>query len=259
MRNVLIVVSIAVTGASASAQPADRPPADDDRVLLEPGVSPRQRVVVRDASQQPVPSTAQEPVGERPRVQLPIEGVETERVVDPYVPIASGLEVSIGAGLSGFTDGALDDAVHAPAGSWSARLSWRTHRWLGAELGYSGSAVSIDTLGIRDATLIGTGVDAVGRWTILPDAPLAPFVFAGLGYQRFDTTSSDLSTADSGLDNSDSGLAVPMGAGLAYRFGRIVLDVRGTFRPVVNADVAVTDGSASMHAWLAGASFGYRL
>jgi hypothetical protein len=202
-----------------------------------------------------------EPVGEQPRGDERIEALHNAGAGRQYPPLLTGVELAVGGGVAGYTDDDVRDTTGGAAGAWTVRLALRTHRYLGVELGYAGSATSIDSqLDGRSTALVSTGIEGAGRFTFAPAARVAPYAFLGVGYQRFDMPYQSLALSDSGLQDSDAGIVFPVGAGVAYRVGRAIVDLRGTFRPSTSSELLMTtDDSAPMHSWAAAASLGYRL
>jgi hypothetical protein len=152
-------------------------------------------------------------------------------------------------------------------GLWDLRVAIGSHLPLALELGYIGTATNINGLpNGNKGRLIGTTAEAALRWNVLPHMPFTPYVFGGMGWQRFDVTNTSVSLADSGVADHDNLMVFPMGAGLAYRIGGFVADVRGTFRFATDNDLVKTSPSitqptpndfAAMHSWEAGAALGY--
>lgn len=156
-----------------------------------------------------------------------------------------GISAILGGGVTGFTDKTMLD------------------------VSYLGQAMNINGLPAgRNGTLIGTTVEGAARFNVLPHYAWNPYVFAGVGWQRYDVTQTNVSLSDSGMNDKDNLLEFPMGVGFSYRSGGFVGDLRGTFRAMtdqdlvlkapLNPDVALSsDNFAPMHTWEASAAVGY--
>jgi hypothetical protein len=180
--------------------------------------------------------------------------------------LASGIGVSatLGGGITGFTDQTMRDVVTKSVGSlWNLRVTLGSHTPIGLELGYLGTVQDIDALtGTQTATLLGTTAEAVVRFNILPHYAWDPYIFAGVGWQRYDITGAKFSMADSGINDSDNSVVFPMGTGISFRTPTgLVLDMRGTFRANTQAGLVIdttgNDSYAPLHTWEASGALGY--
>lgn len=187
---------------------------------------------------------------------------------DPAVRSGIGVGVQAGAGVVGFTDAAMRDTTGTLGGMWSLRGAFGTRVPVALELGYAGSATTIDTeLGRADATMLGTTVEAAARYNFMPRADWSPYMFAGLGWQRYTIDDTAFQLSDVGIGNEDDLLVVPLGLGVGWRAGGLVADLRGTFRAASGADLvletpelSLATGAgqfASMHTWDASLNVGY--
>lgn len=180
-----------------------------------------------------------------------------------------GVSAIIGGGVAGFTDRTMRETTSSVGGLWDFRLTLGSHVPLGLELGYTGTATNLKGLPAQNGTLIGTTAEAALRYNVLPHFAWTPYVFGGVGWQRYDVTSANVTLSDSGMNDHDNLLEFPMGAGLAYRMAGFVFDLRGTFRAttdqnlVLKASVPTTtiaptsSDFAPMHTWQASAALGY--
>jgi opacity protein-like surface antigen len=175
-----------------------------------------------------------------------------------------GVSVILGGGIAGFTDETLRDSLTTNvAGLWDLRVNIGSHTPIGADISYVGTAANIDALiGTESGTLVGTTLEAAARWNMLPHNDVNPYVFAGIGWQRYDVTRGNFRLSDTGLNESDNATVFPLGAGVAYRDrSGLVVDLRGTFRPTANNDLILeSPGSrdfAPAHSWEASAGIGY--
>jgi hypothetical protein len=182
--------------------------------------------------------------------------------------LSSGVGISaiLGAGVVGFTDRTMRSTTADVGGLWDLRVTLGSHLPLALDVSYLGSATNINGLPTgQSGTLIGTTAEAALRYNILPHYTWNPYVFAGAGWQRYDVTNAQVSLADSGINNHDNLLEFPMGAGVAYRTGGFVADVRGTFRATTDQNLVLTTPAlsptsndfAAMHTWEASAALGY--
>ncbi|HEU0032544.1 MAG TPA: outer membrane beta-barrel protein [Kofleriaceae bacterium] len=177
----------------------------------------------------------------------------------------SGIGVSalLGAGVSGFTDATMRDvAAQDVGGLWDLRVAIGSHIPLGLELAYIGTAVDIDALtGTQTGTLIGTTAEAALRYNIMPQYKWNPYVFAGIGYQRYDVRNGNFTLSDTGVSDSDNSIVFPLGAGLSYRDTTgLVFDLRGELRANTNQGLVLDTNGVDyvpMHAWEASGAIGY--
>ena len=176
-----------------------------------------------------------------------------------------GFSLTAGGGVSGFTNESARDATQ-DGGGWDVRATIGTRKPLAAEISYLGSAQSIDALGIDDdAMLVGNGVQANLRLNMMVDSAVQPFIYAGAAWRHYDLTNTDTNTSD--VAGSDDVVEFPVGVGLAYRSGGLILDARGEFRAATNEDLMPTLASnpglldnsdqASLHRWGINANVGF--
>lgn len=173
-----------------------------------------------------------------------------------------GISVTAGGGVTGFTDKAMRDVVGSNAGGlWGLRLTYGSHMPFAVDINYAGTAANLNTL-TGNGTLIGTTVEAAVRYNILPDLAWNPYVFAGMGWQRYDVTGMTTHLWDSGMASGDNSAVFPFGAGVAYRArSGLVVDVHGTFRLDVNPGLVMASNTSNnyvpMHTWEASGGIGY--
>jgi len=186
---------------------------------------------------------------------------------EPLLSSGIGVSAILGGGVGGFTDKVMRNTTSDVGGLWDLRVAIGSHLPLALEIGYVGTATNINGLPTGNkGRLIGTTAEAALRYNILPHMPFTPYVFAGMGWQRYDVTNTSVSLADTGVADHDNLMVFPMGAGLAYRISGFVADVRGTFRAATDNNLVLqTPGItqptpndfASMHTWEASAAVGY--
>lgn len=175
-----------------------------------------------------------------------------------------GVSTTLGGGIGSFTGQEMRDAVASPVGGlWDLRVTIGSHTPLGLEVGYLGTATSIDALtGSQSGTLVGTTAEGALRYNVLPHYAFNPYAFAGVGWQRYDMTGGTFTLSDTGMNATDNELAIPMGVGLSYRADNgLIIDARGTFRAAIGPDLVLTTVGgtdyAPMHTWAATAAAGY--
>jgi hypothetical protein len=185
--------------------------------------------------------------------------------------LKSGIGVSaiLGGGVTGFTDKTMRDTTSSVGGLWDLRVTIGSHIPLALDVSYLGSAMNINGLPSgRNGTLVGTTAEAALRFNILPHYAWNPYIFGGVGWQRYDVTQTNVTLSDSGMNDKDNLLEFPMGAGIAFRKAGFVGDLRGTFRAAMDQNLVLKNPSsapisptssdfAAMHTWEASAAVGY--
>jgi len=186
---------------------------------------------------------------------------------EPALQSGVGVSTILGGGVTGFTDKAMRGTTSDVGALWDLRVTIGSHLPLALDISYLGSATNINGLPTGDkGRLIGTTVEGAVRYNVLPHFVWTPYVFAGAGWQRYDVTQTNVSLSDSGMNSEDNLLEFPMGAGMTYRMGGFVADLRGTFRATTDNNLVLktpptatpsTDDFAPMHTWEASAALGY--
>lgn len=210
-------------------------------------------------------------IGARPATAQPrYETTDTYDWKDPDLESGIGVGAAVGGGVMGFTDKTMRNSTSNVGGLWDLRIGIGTHVPLGVEVSYIGTANSLhmagETMNIGD--LVGTTVEGVARFNVLPHDAFTPFVFAGIGWTRYNIQNFKADVAPTGMRHVNDVSELPMGAGLAFRNEGLVVDVRGTFRVAndqllvpLNSDVdassTVSSNFAPMHSWEASAAVGY--
>jgi hypothetical protein len=144
-----------------------------------------------------------------------------------------GMSLSVGGGLTDFTSEKLRD-ITGLAGSWDARYVFGTRKVVGFEAAYAGTAQTIDALGMDgDAMLLTTALETDVRLHLATGA-WQPYVFAGVGWKRYDV-STDTNTSD--VSSRDDVLEVPLGVGASWTRGHFVVDLRAVFRSTASEDL----------------------
>lgn len=183
---------------------------------------------------------------------------------EPSMTSRIGIAMALGGGISGFTDPAMREASESDvSGMWGVRVTIGSHIPVGIDLSYTGTSVDLAPLGSASSgTLVGTTIEGALRWNILPHYSWNPYVFGGVGWQRYDVMNGNFTRADTGFIDQDDFVVVPMGGGLAWRDpSGLVVDVRGTFRLADTSTLMVDEigERTDLHTWEASATVGYEL
>lgn len=177
-----------------------------------------------------------------------------------------GLQLSLGGGVSQFTDRTLRDTTSPLGGQWDLRAVIGTRVPIGLEIAYLGTAAQIRSLFSQPtAVMIGTTIESDLRLNILPRNILDPYLFAGIGWTRYNVDEQAFTLATTGIRTHDDMMEVPAGAGLALRWDGMVIDARGTFHATEGSELVLAENSmrtttgqfAPMHSWDATLAVGY--
>ena len=210
-----------------------------------------------EATEDTTPITSdetEEPMAQTPAPPSPDYAPEDQSFLEEY-----GLSLSVGGGVTGFTDSQMRDTADV-GGLWDVRVGILTNKWIGAEIAYLGGLQSIDALGLdTSAQLLSTTIEGdlranltQGRWNY------QPYLFAGVAWRRYSLTNADVNL--SSVEDQDDVMEIPLGVGIGFRMSGFLVDVRGSFRPTTGADLVPTgDGedNEAMHSWQAAARLGY--
>lgn len=260
-KSVLAVFGIGAAAATAMAQSAPKaqcpqpeagacPPAEQQPVAQEEPAPPP------TPSMQPEPAPAPAPAP----LAAPEPVIEPVAVEAEEEPAMLGLALSLGGGVSGFTNDIMRDTTN-DGGSWGVRAAIGMRSYLGLEAEYTGSAQSIDALGLDDdAVLVGNGLQGALRINVLPEYAIQPFAFGGVAWRHYELTNEGINTSDVASD--DDVLEIPVGVGVGYTYRNLLVDARGEFRysgfedMVPDNRIGETDG-ATMHRWGVNANVGF--
>lgn len=174
---------------------------------------------------------------------------------EEYRPLSGvGIALAAGGGASGFVSETLRNSTDV-GGDWDVRATIGTRSPLAFEASYIGSAQGISALGLdTDAVLVGNGAQGALRLNGTLNLPVQPFVFAGIGWRRYDLMNADTNLSD--VEGSDDVLEVPMGLGIAGKWNGLILDARGEFRATSDEDLLprintneTDDQHADMQRW----------
>lgn len=155
-----------------------------------------------------------------------------------------GLTVLLGGGVEGYTNALAPQVNPGPAASVTAAI--RPTTVLGLELGYTGSALNIDTGtagGARGGPDIirqgGQAVVSVG----LVASSVQPYVLGGIGVSRYNVRAG----FSEGFDDDTVG-QVPVGVGLRTHFGDFTADARLNYNFLFDQEFAFNVPSTSIGA-----------
>jgi len=188
---------------------------------------------------------------------------------NPNLKSGIGVSTLLGGGVVQFTNSTMRNTTSNLGGLWDLHVTFGTHLPLALDLAYVGTATHIAGLPAGNtATLIGSAAEGTLRWNVLPRLSWTPYVFGGVGYQRYDVTGGNVTLSDSGMNSSDNLLSVPAGVGFAWRGNNgLVADVHGTYRftwfqdLLLNNGAPITGTSSSdfvkLNNWQASAAIGY--
>lgn len=171
----------------------------------------------------------------------------------PELSTPFGMSLGAGAGARGFVNDEARDAMDA-AGAWNARFLFGGRKIVGLEAAYMGSVGNVDALGLDSgASMVGTGVEGALRLHFLAGM-WQPYAIAGAGWNHYQIANEDYNT--SSIEGSDDMAAFPLGAGLAFHYERLVLDLRGVYRPTAGADLIPAAGT-NLDTWAADLNAGF--
>ncbi len=176
---------------------------------------------------------------------------DTARPSRTSPPSKVGMELQVGGGAEGFLDRDAS-TIAKPGGDWTARLIVGTRSHIAGEAAYTGTAQNLDALGVSDkATLMSNGFEALARLNILT-GPLQPYAVAGYSWRHYRIANSAVNT--SSVADSDNVNAIPVGAGMAFRAGRFVTDLRVTFQGAFGRELIP---NANLSTWATNAKVGF--
>lgn len=142
-------------------------------------------------------------------------------------PRRMGMGFMVGGGVNNYVNDL--DAVTNTGGNWDVRAILGTNSRLAGEVAYHGTANGIGVLGMDNgAVLMSNGAEGAARVNLLTKS-LQPYVLGGIGWKHLSIENTDTNTSN--VANRANAMTVPVGAGLAYKFGNTYADVRGMYRP----------------------------
>lgn len=147
----------------------------------------------------------------------------------------AGMSFVIGGGVMNFTDGDTRDVTNV-GGTWEARFAYGTQSVIGVEAAYTGTAQNVDALGLdTSAALLGSSGTAALRLNVPGIEYVTPYAIAGIGFTRFDIINEDFN--DSSLDDTETAVTIPVGAGVGFTYEGFLFDLRGMYRPSLQDDL----------------------
>jgi hypothetical protein len=173
-----------------------------------------------------------------------------------------GVAVSLGGGVTGYTDGATRGYL-GTGGYWELRGLLGARSFLGSEIAYVGSSRGLDGPGVdRGAMLVANGLEGGMRLNLPLQLGQAvrftPFLFGGPGFTHLRITGTD--AVGPGMSTSDTALVLTSGAGFSFTCRRLILGARFTYRQLRGADlIEIDDDPARMQSWSTGLTLGYEL
>ena len=188
---------------------------------------------------------------------------------NPNLKSGIGVSTTLGGGVVQFTNSTMRGTTSNLGGLWGLHVTFGSHLPLALDLAYVGTATHVGGLPTgNSATLIGSAAEGTLRWNVLPRLSWTPYVFGGVGYQRYDVTGSDVTLSDSGMNSGDNLLSVPTGLGFVWRGNNgLVADVHGTYRFTWFQDLLLKNGAplpgtsssdfVKLNNWEASAAIGY--
>jgi hypothetical protein len=250
----LVLLAPAVGSSQALAQETATPP---DPTLPDP-TPPPEASPPEETTPAPIPETTPEPepstIAPAPAPLPPAPPPQEP----PSVIERVGLSLSVGGGVTGFTDTEMADAADV-GGLWDVRMGFLTNSWVGAELAYLGGLQNIDALGLdSEAQLLSTTFEGALRANLTRGMIVQPYVFAGVAWRHYSLTNADVNL--SSVEDEDDLMEVPMGLGVGFRTGGFLVDVRGSYRPTTGDDLVPTrdgTGQEDLDSWMAAARLGY--
>jgi hypothetical protein len=167
-------------------------------------------------------------------------------------PTRVGVGITAGGGFDGFSQ---SHGLADTGGSWTARVTVGTRRYLGGELSYIGSAQSIHGLG-GSATLVGNGAQAALRFNSVVDSAIQPFAYCGAAWRHYSVASSHGALSD--IPDHVDAFELPIGIGIAAHWHGVMFDARGEYRIGWANRVLIPDsGDNSVDRWGVTGNIGY--
>lgn len=171
----------------------------------------------------------------------------------------AGLGFMVGGGISNFTASLARDATQAGAG-WDATIIFGSRQHIALEAGYNGSINDINAPGMSGHTkLIGNGATGMARINFTKTA-FQPFIVGGLGWKHYSLANNNFNA--SLVRGSDNVVEIPMGGGIAYHMGNVMIDARGVYKYALNSGLfsralADSDSAGDLHNWGARVNLGF--
>src|SRR5450631_607647 len=212
---------------------------------------------------QPLPPVASEAPAAVEPVPAPMP-VETVPAPKYEPPSKFGLALMAGGGYQDFANSNMRDRTNG-GGAWDIRFVGGTLSIIGVEGAYVGSARSIQTLGAtaNNPTLISNGLEGNLRLNVpitRGASLIEPYGVVGIGWSQYHISNYNSNTqalSDFNATN-DNVMTVPFGAGFAYGYKALMVDVRGTYAATYyNNLLQGTNGSGTLNTWGVGGQVGF--
>jgi len=155
----------------------------------------------------------------------------------------AGVGITAGAGVTGFANSNVNNIID-PGVDYQVKLDFGTHSPLGLEAGYIGSAQNISARGLdNSAVLISNGVE--GDLKLKLGAGLVqPYVMGGAAWRRYDITNESFNTSD--VRDQDDVFELPVGAGIGWNYGGLLVDGRAAYRFAMQENLLPGVGSSDL-------------
>lgn len=176
---------------------------------------------------------------------------QEEVVVEEREPVGIGL--TLGGGITNFTHQNSRDLVDI-GGLWEVRAILGAGSPLSLEAAYVGTAQPMNFP--EDATLLSNGLEGALRVN-LGTGMAQPFVFGGMGWQRYSVEGTGRTVASI---SEDDVWTVPVGGGISFINDGFLFDIRGTYQFAFDDEVLQNAGEldeeAQLNTWSATARIG---
>ena len=240
------VTFLACKPPAASAE-AEAPAAVEP--VAPPEETPPPAVAVVPAVVEPVPMPAETPPAAAPKYEPPSK---------------VGLALMAGGGFQDFANSEMRDRTNT-GGAWDIRFIAGMRSIIGVEGAYVGSSHSIQSLGVtaNNPTLISNGLEGNLRLNapiVKGNSLFEPYAVAGVGWSQYHISNynSNTQTLSDFNSTNDNVMTVPLGAGFAYGYKALLLDVRGTYSPTYyNNLLQGTNGTGTLNTWGVGGQVGF--
>lgn len=166
---------------------------------------------------------------------LVLPGVGETAEKKPKLIFPAGMSAEIGGGIRTFMNNEAIDT--SPLGAmWTARFIYGTRSYFGVEGAYEGSYQAVaNGLGVdNSAVLLSNAGEGLLRGNLFTGA-WQPYLVVGFGYRRYSLQNEGVNT--SSIKGSDDVPEIPVGIGLAYRTGGLVIDLRGMYRTALDQEL----------------------
>ena len=175
-----------------------------------------------------------------------------------------GFALMAGGGYQDFANNDMRQRTNG-GGAWDLRFIAGLHSIIGVEGAYVGSARSLQTLGAtaNNPALISNGLEGNLRLNIpiiSGHSLFEPYGVVGIGWEQYHISNynSNTQVLSDFSSSNDNVMTVPFGAGFAYGYKGLLLDVRGTYAATYyNNLLQGTNGSGTLNTWGVGGQVGF--